>query len=165
MIPIEDVRRAMMYVAGSFIDLQKKSRELDLTSFVLTDHSALDIHPTPSELTEFISILDPEGEGYAIYSSFVAICALKFHSRTRTSDSHTQEVDEAFRLFTNNSRGDEEGKITLASLKRIAMALKEDVGEDLLRDMILEANGGGGVGKGVNKEEFESVMRRAGVWR
>jgi len=39
------------------------------------------------------------------------------------------------------------------------------VGEELLRDMILEANGGAGVGRGVKKDEFDGVMRRAGVWR
>lgn len=124
--------------------------------------SALDIPPTPSELQEFTSILDPDDEGFAEYEKFLAICALKFHSRERTSDSHTQEVDEAFRLFTS---GGGEGKITLATLKRVARALKEDVEEELLRDMILEANGGAGVGKGVEKDEFEGVMRRAGVWR
>lgn len=47
----------------------------------------------------------------------------------------------------------------------MARSLKEDVNEDLLRDMILEANGGAGVGKGVEKDEFENVLRRAGVWR
>lgn len=93
----------------------------------------------------------------------MAICALKFHSRTRTSDSHNQEVDEAFALFTNNASG--EGKITLACLKRVAAQLKEDVDEDILRDMILEANGGAGVGKGVERDDFEGVMRKAGVWR
>jgi len=53
----------------------------------------------------------------------------------------------------------------LATLKRVARMLKEDVDENVLRDMILEANGGAGVGKGVEKEEFEGVMRRANVWR
>jgi hypothetical protein len=43
--------------------------------------------------------------------------------------------------------------------------LKEDVDEELLRDMILEANGGAGVGRGVEKDEFESVLRRAGIWK
>jgi hypothetical protein len=47
----------------------------------------------------------------------------------------------------------------------VAALLKEDVGEDLLRDMILEANGGEGVAAGVRKEELDEVMRRAGVWR
>ena len=47
----------------------------------------------------------------------------------------------------------------------MARSLKEDVNEDLLRDMILEANGGAGVGRGVEKDEFENVLRRAGVWR
>lgn len=122
--------------------------------------------PSPEELAEFISILDPDEEGFAIYSSFVAICALKLHSRTQTSDSHKEEVDEAFTLFTKGSRGqDGERRITLACLKRVAAALKEDVDEDVLRDMILEANGGAGVGRGVDKEEFEGVMRRAGVFR
>jgi hypothetical protein len=50
-------------------------------------------------------------------------------------------------------------------LKRVAMVLKEDVSEDVLRDMILEANGGAGVGKGVERDEFENIMRKAGVWR
>lgn len=43
--------------------------------------------------------------------------------------------------------------------------LKEDVDEQLLKDMILEANGGAGVARGVGVDEFDGVMRRAGVWR
>jgi hydroxyacylglutathione hydrolase len=72
-----------------------------------------------------------------------------------------QELDEAFTLFTNGR----EGPITFSDLKRIAAILKEDVSDDLLRDMILEANHGAGVAKGVGKEEFGDIMRRAGVWR
>ena len=53
----------------------------------------------------------------------------------------------------------------MATLKGVAKALKEDVDEDVLRDMIIEANGGAGVGMGVERDEFESVLRRAGVWR
>lgn len=53
----------------------------------------------------------------------------------------------------------------MAHLKRVAAVLKEEVDDALLRDMILEANGGAGVGKGVRKSEFDHVMRRAGVWR
>lgn len=87
---------------------------------------------------------------------------MKIHARTRNSDTHAKEVNEAFELFT---KGAAEGKITLSTLKRIANDLKEEVGDDLLRDMILEANGGAGVGKGVEKDEFEEVLRRAGVWR
>lgn len=76
-------------------------------------------------------------------------------------------MDEAFGLFTG---ADEDGEalsttITLAHLKRVAALLKEEVDDDLLRDMILEANGGAGVARGVKKGEFEKVMKRAGVWR
>lgn len=40
-----------------------------------------------------------------------------------------------------------------------------EVSEEVLRDMILEANGGAGVQRGVKREEFEGVMKRAGMWR
>jgi hypothetical protein len=50
-------------------------------------------------------------------------------------------------------------------LKRVARLLKEDVPEEVLNDMILEANGGAGIGQGVDREEFEGVLRRAGIWR
>lgn len=141
-IPIDDVRRAMI---------------------------ALDIPPKDKhELAEFTEILDPDEEGYATYPSFVAICALKLHARDQTSETHMHEVDEAFSLFTGTGEGRagaQSSVITMAHLKRVAAVLKEEVDDDLLRDMILEANGGAGVGRGVKKNEFENVMRRAGVWR
>lgn len=90
------------------------------------------------------------------------------HARDRTGGAHVREVDEAFSLFASaGARGEdvEIPAITMAHLRRVAATLKEEVGDDLLKDMILEANGGAGVGKGVNKDEFEGVMRRAGVWR
>lgn len=127
-------------------------------------YRALGIPPKDKhELAEFTSILDPEDEGFATYPSFVAICALKMQAREHTSEAHLAEVDEAFALFTGGQPS--ATHISLAHLKRVAAVLKEEVDEDLLRDMILEANAGAGVGKGVRKEEFDSVMRRAGVWR
>lgn len=64
-------------------------------------------------------------------------------------------------------RGEEGGEevITIETLKRVAKVLKEDVDEKVLRDMILEANGGAGVRKGVGRGEFGEVMRRAGCLR
>ncbi|OTA61099.1 calmodulin [Hypoxylon sp. EC38] len=132
-IPVKDVRRAMV---------------------------ALGIPPTKPELKEFLEILDPDDEGYASYEPFVAICALKLHAKDDSGPA-SEEVDEAFRLFT----GGGDGPLTLAHLKRVAMTLKQDVDEQLLKDMILEANGGAGVGKGVARSEFEEVMRRAGAWK
>ncbi|KAH8891348.1 calmodulin [Thozetella sp. PMI_491] len=136
-IPIGDVRRAMI---------------------------ALGIPPKDkTELAEFTSILDPEDEGFATYPSFVAICALKLHAREHTSEAHLAEVDEAFSLFTGGQPT--APAITVTHLRRVAAVLKEEITDDLLRDMILEANGGAGVNQGVKKDEFDSVMRRAGVWR
>ncbi|KAJ2975557.1 hypothetical protein NQ176_g5454 [Zarea fungicola] len=125
---------------------------------------ALGIPPSsPAELKEFISILDPDSDGYATYEPFFAIAALKFHRQDHgaSSEAHKTEVDEAFALFTNQ----QQGPITLAHLRRVAAVLKEDVDEELLKDMILEANGGAGIARGVKMDEFDEVMRRAGVWR
>ncbi|RYP58431.1 hypothetical protein DL770_010432 [Monosporascus sp. CRB-9-2] len=133
---------------------------------------ALGIPPTKSELQEFVSILDPDEEGFACYEPFVAICALKLHAKEDEDEedegeTHRREVDEAFRLFTGGGSGGEgeADQLTLAHLKRVAMTLKQDVDEALLRDMILEANGGAGVGRGVSRAEFDEVMRRAGAWK
>jgi hypothetical protein len=134
--------------------------------------------------------MDPDDEGHSTYEPFLAICALKIHARHDDGGGgpDSAEVDEAFRLFTSGGAGNVGGSgggsggggfigggggnegeaepiLTLAHLKRIAMTLKQDVDEDLLRDMILEANGGAGVGRGVSKAEFEEVMRRAGAWK
>lgn len=70
------------------------------------------------------------------------------------------EVDTAFQLFTRGT----DGPITLSHLRRIARELKEDSGDALLRDMILEANGGAGVDVGVSLEQFHEIMLRAGVF-
>jgi Ca2+-binding EF-hand superfamily protein len=78
-------------------------------------------------------------------------------------ESNPEEVSAAYRLFTHGSAG----PITVAHLRRVAKELREDVSDDVLKDMILEANGGtnnqGRDVGGVNLEEFESVMKRAGL--
>ncbi|KAL0944041.1 calmodulin [Colletotrichum truncatum] len=126
---------------------------------------ALGIPPSSrKEQAEFVEILDPDGEGFVAYEPFFAICALKYHQRESGGEGRRKEVDDAFRLFTSGG-GSSRDVITLADLKRVAGVLREDVKDEVLRDMILEANGGAGVGKGVKREEFEEVMRRAGVWR
>ncbi|KAK4034899.1 hypothetical protein C8A01DRAFT_38666, partial [Parachaetomium inaequale] len=125
--------------------------------------------------------------GFTTYPAFVGICALQLHARRQdeSEEAHQTELDEAYSLFVGNGDADAP-VITLADLKRVAALLRLDqsmeegggggkgkgkagegvvVTEELLRDMILEANGGAGVGRGVRKEEFDGVMRRAGVWR
>ena len=85
------------------------------------------------------------------------------------------EIDHAFALFTTpiptsgkfqpDSKDDR--KITLADLKRVTRELRENVDEKVLKMMLLEANGGEGdkgVLGGVGREEFEIVMKRAGVF-
>ncbi|RMJ22314.1 hypothetical protein PHISP_06811 [Aspergillus sp. HF37] len=122
--------------------------------------AALGLPPADSkELATILSAVDPTSTGFVPYAPFLAAAAAKLHSRG--DEGLDEEVDLAFRLFTRDS----DGPITLGHLRRIARELKEDdVGEELLRDMILEANGGDGVNAGVTMEQFRDVLGRAGVF-
>ena len=111
------------------------------------------------ELAEFLDILDPESDGYVTYPNFVAICALKINARS--NESKGEEVSDAYKLFTRGTNG----PITVAHLRRVAKELKEEISDEMLRNMILEANGGAGVNRGVGLEDFEGVMTRAGVFQ
>ncbi|KAF7586037.1 hypothetical protein BBP40_009654 [Aspergillus hancockii] len=121
---------------------------------------ALGLPPTDTnELHDIISAIDPTGTGYVPYEPFLSVAAAKL--RSRDDDAMVAEVDAAYHLFTRNTGG----PITIGHLRRIARDLKEDgLGDDLLRDMILEANGGAGVEAGVSLEQFHEVMTRAGVF-
>ncbi|MCJ1248971.1 hypothetical protein MMC30_006192 [Trapelia coarctata] len=119
-----------------------------------------------SELQDLIEAADPDETGLVRYEEFVGIAALKWHARSE--ESQVEEIDEAFQLFLGRKGKGREGevRITVGDLKRIARELKleNEVGEAALRDMINEANGEEGAGKGVGRGEFEGVMRRAGVF-
>ncbi|KIW03647.1 hypothetical protein, variant [Verruconis gallopava] len=127
---------------------------------------ALGINVKASELPEIIETLDPSDEKYVTYEHFLAYVALVRYNNPQDDDEHhaerEAEVHEAYALFTNNHTG----PITLRDLKRVAKILKEDVSDDVLKDMLCEANGEGKDGwrKGVSLEDFKSVMRRAGVF-
>ncbi|KAJ5298397.1 uncharacterized protein N7443_006517 [Penicillium atrosanguineum] len=121
---------------------------------------ALGLPPTDStELANILSAVDPTLTGHVPYSPFVSVCAAKL--RCRDDDAMVAEVDDAYQLFTPGGNG----PISLSHLRRIARELKEDsVGDELLKDMILEANGGAGLSAGVTLEQFHDVMTRAGVF-
>lgn len=90
----------------------------------------------------------------------MAVAALKLHAKHNDPDAQNQEVEAAFSLFTRGE-GD---VITLEHLRRVARELREDVADSTLRDMIREASGGGAPAAGVGRDDFESVMQRAGVF-
>lgn len=102
--------------------------------------------------------MDPDNSGWVDWPHFVAVAALKLHARHEDPDAVSEEVVKAYSLFT---KGEDRG-ITLNDLRRIAKELREDVPDSVLKDMIKEATGGG-LGT-VGLEEFEGVMRRAGVF-
>lgn len=107
--------------------------------------------------------MDPADTGFITYPHFLSYAAIHLHNHDDDDEEdQSQELQEAYNLFTANTKG----PITLAHLRRIARLLKEDVNEQVLKDMLVEANGEGKDGwrKGVGIEEFEGVMRRAGVF-
>ncbi|OJD31172.1 ef-hand superfamily ca2+-modulated protein [Diplodia corticola] len=127
------------------------------------------------DVREMLEVLDPEGEGWVAWEHFVGYAAVWFHAQRHEEEqeeregrgdggSAREEVERAFRLFTGGAMR----PIRVADLKRVARELREEVDEEVLWDMVVEANGERrskeGVGKGVEVEEFEQVMRRAGVF-
>ncbi|KAF2851342.1 EF-hand [Plenodomus tracheiphilus IPT5] len=139
---------------------------------------SLNLASEKSEVRGILSTIDPLNTGFVEFTPFFAYTAIAMHSKEQGSDadededeyegelrheSNAEEVRAAYRLFTRGASG----PITLAHLRRVAKELREDVSDDVLKDMILEANGGvKGKGRdigGVSLEEFESVMKRAGL--
>lgn len=115
-------------------------------------------------MNDFIETLDPDSSGYVTYPHFLALCAIQMKSKT--DETKAEEVEVAFNLFTHgqiNADGDQ--IISLNDLRAVARTLKEDVSDDVLKAMLLEANGSQGVQKGVNVEDFRAIMTRAGVFQ
>lgn len=120
---------------------------------------ALNIPPTDqAEMQEILETVDPDSAGWVSYEHFVAIAALKLHAKHEDPDAMNEEVVNAYNLFTKG----QDREINLNDLRRIVRELREDVPDNVLKDMIREATGGE-LGS-VNMEDFESVMRRAGVF-
>jgi Ca2+-binding EF-hand superfamily protein len=136
-------------------------------------HSSLNLAPEKSEIPSILATIDPLDTGFVEFIPFLSYAAIAMHTKEEGSDedededfqaeSNAEEVSAAYRLFTHGGAG----PITVAHLRRVAKELREDVPDDVLKDMILEANGGvKGKGRdigGVSLEDFESVMKRAGL--
>ncbi|KAK5094284.1 hypothetical protein LTR70_004176 [Exophiala xenobiotica] len=106
---------------------------------------ALGIEPkSQKDMDEYIEILDPESEGYVTYTHFVELAAIQINNKS--DETKDEEVEKAFKLFTSGG------------------LLNQDVGDDVLKAMIVEANGGNNVGSGVDMEHFREVMSRAGIF-
>ena len=114
-------------------------------------------------MQEFLETLDPDDSGYVTYPHFLALCAIQLKSKT--DETKAEEVETAFKLFAPGPAvASQDQAIRLHDLRAVAKTLKEDVSDDVLKAMILEANGGKGVGRGVNLEDFQAIMTRAGVF-
>jgi Ca2+-binding EF-hand superfamily protein len=113
--------------------------------------------------------------GFVPFTPFLSYAAIALHSKDDSDEevdedgdedyhhqeSNIEEVQIAYKLFTHGGPG----PITLAHLRRVAKELREEVPDEVLKDMLREANGGAKTGHvgGVGLEEFESIMKRAGM--
>jgi Ca2+-binding EF-hand superfamily protein len=126
-------------------------------------HSALGISVSPDEQQETLETLDPGDDGYVAYGPFLEFAALQLNALAEDEDEERQqeELQAAYNMFTHNGPG----PITIAHLRRVAKTIREDVDDGTLKEMIMEANGKGKNGwrDGVDVEEFEKVLKRAGV--
>jgi len=141
---------------------------------------SLGLRPSSSELPSVLSTVDPLNTGFVPFVPFFEYAALAIHNKADEDEDEGEYDDEsgaegqggrgasetlhaAYSLFTHGTSG----PITMQHLRRVAKELREEVDDDLLRDMIVEANGAvkGNKGDpgGVGLEEFEAVMRRAGI--
>ncbi|KAF2762765.1 hypothetical protein EJ05DRAFT_481652 [Pseudovirgaria hyperparasitica] len=130
---------------------------------------ALNLSVSSRELPELFETLDPTETGYITFGPFLAYAALLLNNRpddgsdAEQEEAQDEEIEHAWQLFTHGH----DGPITMAHLKLVARELKEEVPDEVLKDMILVANGdqgNNGVKKGVKRDEFVGVMRRAGVF-
>ncbi|QKX58413.1 uncharacterized protein TRUGW13939_05535 [Talaromyces rugulosus] len=155
-----EIKEAFQLFASKNVEFKDEKDGVMQTEDVRRALVALGLPPdSASELSSIVSAVDPTSAGFVTYEAFVAVAAAKLHMRS--DDSLAAEVDAAYRLFTKGS----DGPITLQHLRLIARDLKEDsVGDELLKDMVREANGGDGLHKGVTLEQFRDVMSRAGVF-
>lgn len=115
-------------------------------------------------MQDIIETLDPESEGYVNYPHLLALCAIQLKSKT--DETKAEEIEAAFNLFHHGrGAGGQDEVIRLQDLRAVAKTLKEDISDDVLKAMILEANGGRGIGSGVSIEDFQAIMTRAGIFQ
>ncbi|EAA31861.3 hypothetical protein GE21DRAFT_7315 [Neurospora crassa] len=169
-IPIRDVRRAMIALG---IPPKSNSELREFTSILDPEDEGFATYPSFLAICAIkLSSRDRTSEAHMreVDEAFALFVGRSAQEIARLhNDRNNDDDDDDYGQYEEEEEVDgkekEEPVITLAHLKRVAAVLKENVSEELLRDMILEANGGAGVGKGVRREEFDRVMRRAGVWR
>lgn len=99
------------------------------------------------EVERIIRAMHTNANGLVEYSEFEKM----IKSRMAQKDS-PEEILKAFQLFDL----DKKGKISFANLKEVAKLLGENPGDDVLQEMIAEADEDGD-GE-VSFEEFKSVM-------
>ncbi|CAC9488447.1 Ca2+-binding EF-hand protein [Leishmania infantum JPCM5] len=99
------------------------------------------------EVERIIRSMHTDSNGLVVYGEFEAMVK----SRMAQKDS-PEEILKAFQLFDL----DKKGKISFANLKEVAKLLGENPGDDVLKEMIAEADEDGD-GE-VSFEEFKSVM-------
>jgi calmodulin len=91
-------------------------------------------NPTDAELQQMISEVDADGNGLIDFAEFVTLMARKMNNQDKDA-----EIREAFNVFDK----DGSGKISKDELRHIMKSLGEDLSEEEIQQMILEADTNG----------------------
>lgn len=145
--------------AGQLADLQEAFDMLDTDStgcIAASDLkvaiSALGFEPTKEEILQMLADVDAADSGRLSYDEFVRLMKRKMAA----ADSDV-EIRKAFRLFDADGRG----RITAATLRRVADEMGETINDEELGEMIAEADGNK---KGyVDEEDFVRVVKKTSL--
>lgn len=108
---------------------------------------ALGQNPTKEELAEMIQEADLDGNGIIDFDEFI-----KMMIRRNNSEESEETLREAFKVFDH----DKNDLITAADLRHVVKALGMNISEELIEEMIKEADEDGNGNVGV--EEFMKIM-------
>lgn len=134
------------------------SEELMNSDGLRTAIRSLGFEPRGDEIKRLLKNYSKKG-GKVSRDGFHQIMAFKFGSSPEAKLSNLN--DEISRVF-NLLDLDKTGMITLENLKSISKELNEDLTEDELNEMIIEADLDGD--RKINKQEFENIMKKTSLY-
>merc|ERR1711934_185129 len=112
---------------------------------------ALGIAVKKEELKKMISDVDPSGDGEIDFDEFLQMMTGKMGEKDSRED-----VEKVFRMFDD----DNTGKISLRNIRRVAQELGENIDDEGLQDMLVQADRDGD--NELNIDEFYRILKKKG---
>lgn len=114
---------------------------------------ALGFEPKKEEIKKMVAEIDKDGTGTLSFEEFLNLMTTKMAEKDTK-----EEIMKAFRLFDD----DETGKISFRNLQRVAKELGENLTDEELHEMIMEADRDGD--HEISQEEFLRIMKKTSLY-